>query len=584
MSPFSVWAPHRNRIQLIVDRTSYTMRRAEAGWWHAEAEGLDYAFLLDDDETPVPDPRSLWQPSGVHGPSRRYSHDEFEWTDQAWTGRALPGSVIYELHIGTFTEAGTFDAATGRLDHLVELGIDLVEVLPVNAFDGVAGWGYDGVAWAAVHEPYGGPDGFKRFVDACHARGLGVLLDVVYNHLGPSGAYLDRFGPYFAGRTIWGPALNLDGPDSDEVRRYVLDNAIGWLRDYHLDGLRLDAVHALADRRAIHLLEELAVEVDALATGLRRPLSLIAESDLNDPRLITPREAGGYGLTAQWCDDLHHALHVALTGETDGYYTDFGQPGALATTLRKAFFHAGTWSSFRDRTHGRPVDTRRTPGHRFLIYLQNHDQIGNRAQGDRLTATVPVARILCGAAMVFCSPYTPMVFMGEEWAATTPWQFFASFPDPELAEAVRTGRREEFATHGWGAGDIPDPLDPATVTRCVLRWSELSDRRAVFDTYRALIALRRTHPELSDPRLDQFTVDSGDSWLVMYRGTLRVVVNLGPAATFPLDGEIEEILLASNDATTRGNTVLAPGDSFVIVRVNGRGRAAAAASSSTSGP
>lgn len=569
---FSVWAPHRARVRLVIGQDVHPMVKDERGWWHADAEGEDYAFLLDDEDTPLPDPRSRWQPQGVHGPSRRYDHDAFDWTDQQWTGRALAGSVIYELHIGTFTEEGTFASAVERLDHLVELGIDLVEVLPVNAFDGVANWGYDGVAWGAVHEPYGGPDGFKRFVDACHARGLGVLLDTVYNHLGPSGAYLDRFGPYFAGRNIWGPTLNLDGPDSDEVRRYVLDNALGWLHEFHVDGLRLDAVHALVDRRATHLLEELAVEVDALAAAVRRPLSLIAESDLNDPRLITPREAGGYGLTAQWCDDLHHALHVALTGETFGYYTDFGQPGALADTLRRAFFHAGTWSSFRRRTHGRPVDTLRIPGHRFLIYLQNHDQIGNRAQGDRMSATISPARMLCGAAIMFCSPYTPMIFMGEEWAASTPWQFFSSFSDPALAEKIRTGRREEFAEHGWGSADVPDPMDPATVLRSTLRWAELVDpaQRAVFDTYRALIALRRTHPELSDPRLDRFIVDSGDSWLVLRRGSLRVVVNLGDAAaTIPLDARTGEILLASSAPTVHDGTIELSTNSFAIISTLG---------------
>jgi maltooligosyltrehalose trehalohydrolase len=572
---FEVWAPERERVRLAIGPAVHEMTRDDRGWWHADVpgtgEGTDYAFLLDDDETPLPDPRSRWQPAGVHGPSRRYSHDAFDWTDHAWTGRPLAGSVIYELHIGTFTEQGTFNAALERLDHLVELGVDLVEVLPVNAFDGTAGWGYDGVLWGAVHEPYGGPDAFKRFVDACHNRGLGVLLDVVYNHLGPSGAYLDRFGPYFAGRTIWGPALNLDGPLSDEVRRYVIENALSWLRDYHLDGLRLDAVHALVDKGATHLLEELAAEVDALAAGVRRPLSLIAESDLNDARLVTSRDAGGYGLEAQWCDDLHHALHVALTGETDGYYADFGAPGALERTLTDAFFHAGTWSSFRQRTHGRPFDSRRVSGHRFLAYLQNHDQIGNRAQGDRLTATISPARQLCGAAIVLCSPYTPMLFMGEEWAASSPWQFFASFEDEDLAAAVRNGRREEFSQHGWGASEVPDPMDVATVVRSTLPWGELSDpaHRAVYDTYRELIALRRRYPELTDPRLDRFHVEAGDGWLVLHRGTLRVVVNLGEAeAEIALDGPVGTVLIGQPDVGDEVVT-LAP-DTFTVLSVGRR--------------
>jgi maltooligosyltrehalose trehalohydrolase len=567
---FSVWAPERDRVRLAIGPAVHDMTRDGRGWWHAEipgtGDGTDYAFLLDD-ETPLPDPRSRWQPAGVHGPSRRYSHDAFDWTDDNWTGRQLAGGVIYELHIGTFTEQGTFNAALEHLDHLVELGVDFVEVLPVNAFDGTAGWGYDGVAWGAVHEPYGGPDAFKRFVDACHARGLAVLLDVVYNHLGPSGAYLDRFGPYFAGQTIWGPALNLDGPLSDEVRDYVLDNALGWLRDYHLDGLRLDAVHALGDKRATHILEELASKVDALSAGLRRPLSLIAESDLNDPKLITSRDAGGYGLEAQWCDDLHHALHVALTGEVDGYYTDFGAPGALATTLRHAYFHAGTWSSFRKRIHGRPFDTSRISGHRFLAYIQNHDQIGNRAQGDRLTATISPARQLCGAVIVLCSPYTPMLFMGEEWAASSPWQFFASFEDPELAAAVRDGRRAEFAEHGWGAAEVPDPMDVATVVRSTLPWAELADpaHRTVYDTYRELVSLRRRHPELTDPRLDQFRVDEGDGWLVLHRGALRVIVNLGQDKAEITTGPVREVLFGQPEV--RDAAVTLTPDTAVVIRV-----------------
>jgi maltooligosyltrehalose trehalohydrolase len=567
---FTVWAPGQERVRVRVDGADHDMTLRDNDWWYSEATGTDYAFLLGVSDEPLPDPRSRRQPSGVHGPSRVYDHSAFGWTDQAWTGRALPGGVLYELHIGTFTEGGTFDSAIERLDHLVELGVTFVEVMPVNAFDGTAGWGYDGVLWGAVHEPYGGPDGFKRFVDACHLRGLAVVLDVVYNHLGPSGAYLDRFGPYFAGQNDWGPGLNLDGEGSDEVRRYVIDNALGWLRDFHVDALRLDAVHALADRRATHLLEELAVGVEALSTALGRPLTLIAESDLNDPKLVTPREAHGYGLQAQWSDDLHHALHVALSGETSGYYADFAAPGALARTLKEVFFHAGTWSSFRGRTHGRPVDTRTVPGHRFLAYLQNHDQIGNRATGDRLSATVSRGRLACGAAIVFCSPYTPMIFMGEEWAASTPWQFFASFPDPELAEAVRTGRRREFARHGWGEADVPDPIDPATVERSRLRWAErsLPGHRELLELYRSLIALRRAKPSLSDPFLDHLEVRAEGSWLVLYRGTLRLAVNLGSEpVTVPLDGEGAQVLLAWGEAAASGTTATLPPETFALVEL-----------------
>jgi maltooligosyltrehalose trehalohydrolase len=529
---FRVWCPELDRVQVRVNGQDHEMRADDGGWWLADVDapvGTDYAFLLGDDTTPLPDPRSAWQPQGVHAASRTYDHAAFAWTDDGWQGRALERSVLYELHIGTFTPGGTFDSAIERLDHLVDLGIDLVEVLPVNSFDGTHGWGYDGVLWGAVHEPYGGPDGFKRFVDACHHRGLGVVLDVVYNHLGPSGAYLDRFGPYFAGQNDWGPGLNLDGPQSDEVRRYVLDNALTWFEHFHVDGLRLDAVHALDDKRALPILEELSAATASLSATLGRPLTLIAESDQNDPRTVTPRSEHGLGMDAQWSDDLHHALHVRLTGETDGYYADFAAPGALAKTLRGAFFHDGTWSSFRERSHGRPVDTASLPGTAFLAYLQNHDQIGNRATGDRISATVGPGLLACGAAIVLLGPYTPMLFMGEEWAASTPWQFFASFPDPELAEAVRTGRRREFGRHGWGESEVPDPMDPATFERSKLDWSELDDEdhHDILELHRSLIALRREHPELSDPSLTDFSVEvaDDDSWIVMHRGRFQVRID-----------------------------------------------------------
>ena len=542
---FRVWVPEEQRVRVRVDGTDHEMTQDGGGWWSADVEGDRYAFLLGDDETPLPDPRSLRQPDGVHEASQTYDHDAFDWTDVAWPGRSLEGSVLYELHVGTFTPGATFDSAIERLDHLVDLGVDLVEVLPVNSFDGPRGWGYDGVLWGAVHEPYGGPDGFKRLVDACHARELGVVLDVVYNHLGPSGAYLDRFGPYFAKENDWGPGLNLDERGSDEVRQLILDNALGWFRDFHVDGLRLDAVHALVDTRALTLLETLSAATEQLATELGRPLSLVAESDLNDPRTVTPRSDHGLGMTAQWSDDLHHALHVRLTGETHGYYADFAASGALAKTLRGAFFHDGSWSSFRGRTHGRPVDPHELSGASFLAYLQNHDQIGNRATGDRISATISPALQVCGAAVVLLGPFTPMLFMGEEWAASTPWQFFASFPDPELAEAVRTGRRREFGSHGWGESEVPDPMDVATSERSTLDWSEVQSptHSAVLDAYRRLIALRREHPELRDPSLVDLVVESAhdDSWLTLQRGPFLVRIDFAAETVEVTRGE--EVLL-----------------------------------------
>jgi len=508
----------------------------------------------------------------VHRESLRYDDADFEWTDGAWTGRQLPGSVLYELHIGTFTAAGTFDAAVTRLDHLVALGVDLVEVLPVNAVDGPRNWGYDGVGWYAVTHNYGGPDGFKRFVNACHERGLGVVLDVVYNHLGPSGAYLDRFGPYFAGSNIWGPSLNLDGAHSEGVRRHVIDNALMWLREFHVDGLRLDAVHALRDARATHLLAELAVEVETLSAHLGRPLSLIAESDLNDPRMVTAREGGGYGLHAQWCDDVHHGLHTALTGEGQGYYADFARAGltGLAHVFCRAFLHEGGWSSFRQRNHGAPVDTRRIPGHRFLAYLQNHDQIGNRATGDRLGATLSPGLLACGAALVLCSPFTPMIFMGEEWGARTPWQFFSFFPDAGLREAVRSGRTAEFAEHGWGDADVPDPNSERTFLDSKLDWDELGreSHRWLFECYQDLIALRKARRELSSPWLEdvEVEVDEQARTVVLHRGTLRLTVNLGAAtAMLLMDAPVGRILLASDRAKTDGRELALAPESFAVV-------------------
>jgi len=578
MTTFRVWVPHASTVEVEVGGTRRELQPEAGGWWSRElpeaGHGTDYAYRIDGGD-PTPDPRSRWQPSGVHGPSRVHDPATLPWTDSAWRGVALPGAVIYELHIGTFTEAGTFDAAIERLDHLVELGIDMVEVMPVAAFPGRHGWGYDGVHLYAVHDPYGGPDGFARFVDACHARGLGVVLDVVYNHLGPSGNYLNRFGPYFSDKhhTPWGQGVNLDDALAGEVRRWIVDNALMWLRDYHVDGLRLDAVHALADDSATHLLEELAAEVDGLSAAVRRPLTLIAESDLNDPRLVTPREAGGYALTAQWLDDFHHAVHTLLTGESQGYYADFAADpyAAVAKSLTGAFFHDGSWSSFRGRVHGRPLDTARTPGYRFVTYVQDHDQVGNRASGDRISASVSPGLLRIGAALVLTSPFTPMLFMGEEWGASTPWLYFTDHEEPELAAAVRDGRRREFAEHGWAA-EVPDPQSPETVRASVLDWSEVDEgeHAALLAWHRDLLALRRRCPDLADPRMDRSRVsyDAEAGWLVVTRGEVRVVANLATAAQHvPLDGAAGEVLLASGEVVVKGDGVRLAAQSVAILAV-----------------
>ncbi|MEP6759879.1 MAG: malto-oligosyltrehalose trehalohydrolase [Sporichthyaceae bacterium] len=580
MTFFSVWSPSARDVSLTASGSTTAMSRGDDDWWRADlpeaAHVTDYGFVVDG-EGPLPDPRSPWQPTGVHGQSRVYEHERFAWTDDGWRGVPLAGSIVYELHIGTFTPGGTLDAAIERLGHLVDLGIDLVELMPVAAFPGTHGWGYDGVHPYAVHEPYGGPDALKRFIDACHARGLGVVLDVVYNHLGPSGNHLPEFGPYFTEKhhTPWGAAVNLDDDGSAEVRRWIIDNALMWLRDYHFDGLRLDAVHALVDDSDEHVLSQLAREVDVLATQLRRPLSLIAESDLNQPEMVTPRECGGLGMTAQWSDDFHHALHALFTGEGQGYYADFAADpfGALKTTLTGAFFHAGTWSSFRGGEHGATVDTERFPGHRFLGYLQDHDQVGNRATGDRITATISPGLARVAAALVLTSPFTPMLFMGEEWAASTPWQYFTDHQEVALADVVRDWRRREFADHGWAAEDIPDPQDPATFERSRLDWAELTkeSHASMLDWHRRLIALRKATPELADPRLHlvQVRYDVSARWAVVERGGLRVVCNLADSEqVVPVDQPVAEILLASADlAQSAGSGLTLPAESVAVLRV-----------------
>ncbi|TXI40394.1 MAG: malto-oligosyltrehalose trehalohydrolase [Mycobacterium sp.] len=550
MTDFAVWAPLPKLVRLDVDGTVHDMTAGDDGWWRAGvdcAADARYGFLLDDDPAVLPDPRSPRQPDGVHERSQLWDPADARWTDQQWRGRSIEGAVIYELHTGTFTAAGTFDAAIDKLDYLVDLGVDFVELMPVNAFNGTHGWGYDGVLWYAVHEPYGGPDGLVRLIDACHARGLGVLIDVVFNHLGPSGNYLPQFGPYLSSvSNTWGESLNLAGPDADEVRRYIIDCALRWMRDFHADGLRLDAVHALVDNTAIHILEEMAAETDSLSTELGRPLSLIAESDLNDPRLITPRDHGGYGLTAQWDDDIHHAIHTAVSGERQGYYADFGSMSALATTLRNGYFHAGTYSSFRHRRHGRPLDKSLIPATRLMAYTCTHDQVGNRAVGDRPSQNLDHGQLAIKAALALGSPYTAMLFMGEEWASSRPFQFFSSHPEPELARATADGRKAEFADHGWDAAKIPDPQDPETFLRSKLDWAEVSDsgHARMLGFYRDLIALRHSEPAMADPWLTHLTVDYDEEqrWIIMRRGPIAIACNLGtedvdvPAAGEPVLG------------------------------------------------
>jgi len=561
-----VWAPAAGRLELVVGERRMPMAGPDdRGWWTAKVvlgPGSRYRFSIDGGP-PRPDPRSPFQPEGVDGPSQVVDHSSYPWTDGGWQRPTLDGAVIYELHVGTFSAEGTFDGVIEHLDHLAGLGVTHVELMPVNQFPGRWGWGYDGVDLYAPHNGYGGPDGLKALVTRCHQRGLAVVVDVVYNHLGPAGNYLGQFGPYFTGRyaTPWGQAVNLDGPDSDEVRAFFVDNAAMWLRDYHVDALRLDAVHAILDTSARHLLEELADVCGPHG-------SLIAESDLNDPRVVRERERGGYGIDAQWSDDFHHAVHAVLTGERDGYYADFGSMHHLAKALRQSFVYDGDYAPHRRRRHGRsPAGL---PPGRFLAYAQTHDQVGNRARGERLSHLVDPGRLRAAAALVLCSPFVPMLFQGEEWGASTPFQYFTDHQDPELGRAVSEGRRREFSAFGWDPADLPDPQDPATFERSKLDWAELGKEPhgGLLDWHRRLIALRKEH------RLHEggfggvdVHVDEEARWLVLDRGPVALALNVGdrPADVPVGDGYAGDVALAWGEVDVTGPVARLGPDSVVIV-------------------
>jgi maltooligosyltrehalose trehalohydrolase len=574
----AVWAPFATTMALETgDGASVPMTAGEGGWWEATAlpPGTKYRFVLDGE--PVPDPRSPRQPDGPEGWSVTVDHSRFDWSDDGWACFPLAAAVMYELHVGTFTPEGTFDAATRHLDDLVDLGVTAIEIMPVATFEGGRGWGYDGVNLYAPHEAYGGPEGLRRLVDACHARRIAVVIDVVYNHLGPVGNSLHRFGPYFTStyHTPWGDAVNLDGAGSDEVRRFIVDNALQWVVDYHADGVRLDAVHALHDESAVHILDELGEALHAAGRRLGRTVWVIAESDLNDPRLVRWNEAFGYGLDAAWSDDFHHAVHVALTGEQDGYYADFSGLDDLAEAITNVFVFSRRFAPSRQRTHGVGVgDMDRS---RFVCCTQNHDQIGNRAVGERLVHLVGPRRAQIAAALMLTSPFVPMLFQGEEWAASSPFQYFTDIADPTVGDAVREGRRNEFVAFGWDPGSVPDPQDEATFRRSVLDWAERSepDHAQMLEWYRALIAIRSQHPCLRGGRAGSAVVshDIGGSWLVVDRFELSVAVNLGPDAQIVPSGDAHTIVLCNDDhAVVVDGGIRLAADSVAIV---GHGRARA---------
>lgn len=528
---FRVWAPYAKSVavQLVdQDRVMVPMQRDERGYFETVVTGVvprsRYRYVLDGGKE-RPDPASRFQSDGVHGPSVVVDPTSFRWTDVGWKGKALDEFIIYELHVGTFTREGTFEAIIPHLSYLRDtVGITAIELMPVAEFPGRRNWGYDGVHPFAPQSSYGGPQGLKRLVDACHAAGLAVILDVVYNHLGPEGNYLNDFGPYFTDRyrTPWGSAINYDGPDSDEVRQYVVDNALYWVTEYHVDGLRLDAIHGIFDFSAQHVLKDIASGVHAQAELLGRHVVVIAESDLNDSRVIDPPSVGGYGLDGQWNDDFHHALRVVVAGERKGYYEDFHGLTDLAAAVRNGFVYNARYSAYRRRRHGN--SSRHCRPSQFVVFSQNHDQIGNRAVGDRLSTQLPwdVLRVI--RALVLLSPNIPLLFMGEEYGETAPFQYFIEHGDPDLVEAVRQGRRREFAHFGWSPEDIPDPRDLATFERSRLNRERLDERQtALLRWSQALTQLRKKEPSLGAGdgtiRKHRVWVFDDERVLVMHRWT-----------------------------------------------------------------
>lgn len=555
MHKFGVWAPKAQKMSLKWRDQILPMDGPnKRGWWTLivqEAQcGDRYAFLIDDDTNPYPDPRSQRQPDGVHGDSEIYDHSTFEWHDQLWRGSPKTGAILYELHIGTFSKEGTFDGAIEHLKYLADLGVTHVEVMPVAAWAGNQGWGYDSTALFSTHEPYGGPDNFKRFVDACHATGLSVILDVVYNHFGPVGNYTTKFGPYLNEnrKTPWGDAVNLDGEGSDEVRRFFVDNALMWLKEYHCDGLRFDAVHAFIDLSAVHFMEQLSLEVERLGATLSKEFYLVAESDLNDPRVVRSREANGYGMDSQWSDDFHHALFTLIYSPKDGesgYYEDFGSFGDLHRALKHAYVYDGQYSIYRKRRHGRP--TNGLSAHHFVHFDQNHDQVGNRGWGERLEHLVgtEVAKVSIG--LLLTAPYVPMLFMGEEWAASSPFLYFADHEDEEMRQSVAEGRKREFAAFGFD-GEVPNPEDSKTYEMSKLKWEEQGkDKHADFLAWvKALIKLRRSHVCLNDGDTHRLLVSTNEErrTLVMERDAARILINFGdePYGFGLLEGEKLELI------------------------------------------
>jgi maltooligosyltrehalose trehalohydrolase len=508
--------------------------------------GDRYWYVLDDGLA-VSDPVSRFLPEGVNGPSEIVDPAAFRWTDAGWRGLELRDYVIYELHIGTFTPEGTFDAAIGKLDYLKQLGVTVVEIMPVAAFPGTRDWGYDGVSPFAVQASYGGPYGLKRFVDAAHRAGLAVMLDVVYNHLGPEGNYLPKFGPYFTAKhnTPWGDAVNYGCAGCEQVRRYVVENALYWIREYHIDGLRLDAVQTIKDESPYHIVAEIQDNVRTLARELNRKVCVIAETDENDPRYVRPRSEGGYGLNAFWSDDFHHALHAFFTGERQGYYQDFGDPRQIARALREGYVFQGEQFRFWSRPRG--ASAKGVPLPANVISLQNHDQVGNRAKGERLTARLPRGVRKLASAFLLLAPHTPLLFMGQEYDETAPFQFFADFQDPALKKAVSEGRRSEFKDFDFR--EVPDPEDPATFERSKLTWADAPENRDMLEWFRRLLRLRK-QLVINAERTAAAEYDDGVLTMRVPEAEPRLIVQAKlkrDAAVPPVEGGWNEVLRCDED-------------------------------------
>lgn len=579
---FSVWAPFKEKVAVkLKHKDPVPLNRIENGYWEkilGDTKPGDYYKFKLDEELEFPDPASRSQPDGVHSWSQIIDPNAHRWQDIHWKGLPISQMIIYELHVGTFTEEGTFEAVINKLDHLLELGVNTIEIMPISQFPGDRNWGYDGVYPYAAQHSYGGVEGLKNMIDACHGKGIAVILDAVYNHMGPEGNYLSQYGPYFTEKyqTPWGAALNFDDKHSDEVRNFFLQNALMWLEEFHFDGLRLDAIHEIIDRGARHLLKEMSQRVDELEEKTGKTYVLIAESDLNDTKVVNLYEKGGFGLEGQWVDDFHHSVHTLLTGEDGGYYRDYGKISHLAKAFRQGFIYDGIYSSYRKRTVGN--SPRGLALHHFIVSIQNHDQVGNRMLGDRLTNLVPFEALKLAAGIMLTSPFVPMLYMGEEFAEDKPFQYFVSHGDPDLVKAVQQGRKREFEYFLTHEGDFPDPQSKDTFNNSKLNWDfqDNTEKKLIFELYKYLLKLRRegAFESFRKEEIKTEAFESNNLLIVKADGanSLFAVYNFSQESqTINLPEGDWDLLIASADKKWGGSETFTPaekvpGHSFVVFK------------------